>query len=124
MPFKFKTIFRKKPGTEEGKYYASVSSIAKISEKELAQEIGDLTALNRTDVRSVLDALLQVIPKNMSKGFRVQLGDLGVFTVAAKSEGKEKEEEVTAHCIQTPKPRFIAGKALKEAIEHVEFEKE
>jgi predicted histone-like DNA-binding protein len=124
MAFKFKSVFRKKPGTQEGKYYASVSSYAKITEKQLAEEIGSLTALNRTDVHSVLDALLQVIPQNLAKGLRVELGDLGSFTISAKSEGKEKAEDVTAHCIQTPKPRFMAGKALKEAVRGISFEKE
>lgn len=124
MSFKFKPVFRKKPGTNEGKYYASVSSYAKVTEKQLAEEIGSLTALNRTDVRSVLDALLQVIPQNLAKGLRVELGDLGSFTISAKSEGQEKIEDVNAHCIQTAKPRFMAGKALKEAVKNITFEKE
>ena len=123
MAFKFKPVFRKKPGTQEGKYYASVSSYAKITEKQLAEEIGNLTALNRTDVHSVLDALLQVIPQNPAKGLRVEPGDLASFTISAKSEGKETAAEVNAHCIQTAKPRFMAGKTLKEAVKNITFEK-
>lgn len=124
MAFKFKTIFRQTPGTQEGKYYASVSSYAKITEKQLAEEIGRKTALNSTDVRSVLDALLQVIPQNLAKGLRVELGDLGIFTIAAKSEGKDNADDINTHCIQTPKPRFMAGKDLKNAVRHITFEKE
>lgn len=124
MSFKFKPTFRYIPGTTEGRYYASIRSCAKITEKQLAEEIGVLTNLNRTHVHSVLDALLQIIPQKLSKGLRVELGELGTFTITAKSIGKDNESDVSADCIQTPKPRFIAGKALKEAVKEISFEKE
>ena len=123
MAYRYKPVLRKKPGTQEGKYYASISSISKITEKDLAVEIGELTALNRTDVRSVLDSLMQVIPRQLSRGMRVQLGELGSFDIKAKSEGKETAEEVNAHCIERPRPQFTCGRSLQNAVEHISFEK-
>ncbi len=124
MTFKFKPVFRGTPGTKDGKYYASVSSYAKINEKQLAEEISNLTSLNSTDVLSVIEALLQVIPQNIAKGLRVELGDLGSFTISAKSEGKNSYKEITDHCIKATKPRFMVGKALKYAVDGIAFEQE
>nr|WP_321452642.1 HU family DNA-binding protein [uncultured Carboxylicivirga sp.] len=120
--YKFKKVFRKKPGTEEGKYYASVSSRGKVSISQLAKEAGNLTSVNQTDVKAVIDALMQVIPNNLNKGLRVELGELGTLTVNAKSEGKDTPEEVNAACIHSVKPRFLPGKALKNAIRDITFE--
>jgi len=124
MAYHYKATFRKKPGTQEGKYYAQIKSIGKIEVQELANEIGALTALNSTDVKSVIDAFIQVIPQHLTRGFRVNLGELGSFSVTARSEGQKSPDLVTANCINHVRPRFLVGKSLRKAIEDIKFERE
>ncbi len=123
MSFKFKSVFRKKPGTEEGKYYPSLSSVGRVGIDQLAQEAGNLTSVNQTDVKAVISALFQVIPQNLMKGLIVDLGEMGSFTVKAKSDGMDTPEEVKASCLSDPTIRFIIKRKFSNTIRDIQFEK-
>lgn len=125
MAYLWKKIWRKKPGAEsstEGKFYITTRSVGRVTLNQLAKEAGDLTSVNQTDVKAVLDAVMQIIPTNLAKGLRVELGDIGTITLSTKSNGKDKLEDLTAREIHTVRPRLIAGKALKDAAKQVTFE--
>jgi nucleoid DNA-binding protein len=71
----------------------------------------------------VLEALLTIIPKELSKGNIVELGDFGSFWLKANAEGADSAEAVRASQINTLLPRFNPGKEFKKVLDAIEFEK-
>jgi len=123
MAYKYKVVWRRKPGTEDGKYYASVSAEKKLSLNKLANEIADLTSINRLMVKDVLKCLVEVLPQNLKKGCSVSLGEFGSFILTAKSQGHEDETKVDEKSIKSIRPRFIPGIALRRQVSDIVFEK-
>lgn len=57
--------------------------------RELAKEIGAISAVSNKDALAVLDALLNIIPQELSKGNIAELGEFGSFWLKANAEGAD-----------------------------------
>ena len=66
---------------------------------------------------------LAVITDELSRGNIVNLGEFGSFWLRIETEGADTAEEVTSKNITNVLPRFTPGKAFKEALDKITFEK-
>ena len=72
---------------------------------------------------AVLEALLTIIPRQISNGNIVELGDFGTLWMSIRSDGSDKLEEVKAHNIKRVTARFNPGKEFKQVLSNTEFVK-
>lgn len=84
-----------------------------LSTRELADEIQDNTALKRGEVVHMLEALVDIMRKNLSSGNKVRLDGLGLFHMTITCNGSEKEEDCTIKSIRRVNIRFIPDKEIK-----------
>jgi nucleoid DNA-binding protein len=71
-----------------------------------------------------LQSLVRELPKNISAGKIVRLGNLGSFRLGYSSEGSESLEQVSARNIISRKLIFNPGKKIKQQLSTIQFEKE
>jgi predicted histone-like DNA-binding protein len=125
MPAKYNVIARKNPRDPDApeKYYPSFVSSGKVTLRQLAEHIADISTVSSIDTLAVLEAFLQVVPKEMAEGNIVDLEEFGSFRLRIKTEGSDTPEEVTDRNIINILPQFLAGTAFKDIIDGTEFEK-
>jgi len=126
MTLKYRTVHRLNPRnlTEPGKYYAKAVSRGDINLRQLAEEIAAISTVSSVDTIAVIESLIQLIPKHITSGETVKLGDFGSFYIGIKSRGTDKEDALTSSFIDSLKIYFRPGKELKRAIKDTDYEKE
>ena len=72
---------------------------------------------------AVLEGLLTIIPRQISNGNIVELGDFGSFRLRVKSAGSDTKEEVKAGNVKLVMPRFTPGKEFRQVLNNTEFVK-
>ncbi|VDH05184.1 putative DNA-binding protein [Bergeyella zoohelcum] len=123
---KFKSIQKAQPGVSGGgdkKYYANPVYTGEITLDQLTEKIEKISTVSGADIRAVLYALVDIIPSELANSQIVRVGELGSFRVSISSEGKVKEEEVTANSIKSSKILFTPGTKLKAMQNNLKFEK-
>ncbi len=125
MTAKYNVVARGNPSNPEApkKYYPSFTSSGKVTIRKLAEHIASISTVSSIDTLAVLEAFLQVVPKELADGNIVNLGEFGSFRLKIKSEGSETPETVSAHNITNVLPQFRPGKSFKQVISNTEFEK-
>jgi predicted histone-like DNA-binding protein len=125
MPIKYVLLEKGNPGRPEEakKWYVTTKSTGEISLKVLRQEIMKRSMINRRDTIAVLDALVQVLSEQLSKGKIIRFGNFGSFQVSIGSEKVETEEKFTTSLIKSRKIAFRPGAALNEMLNNLTFEK-
>lgn len=125
MSAKYNVVARGNPQNPEApkKYYASFTSSGKITIRQLAEQIANISTVSSIDTLAVLEAFLQVLPKELANGNIVNLGEFGSFRLTIKSEGSETPEAVTVHNITRVTSQFRPSKEFKKVIENTEFKK-
>lgn len=96
----------------------------KITKTDLTREIVKISALLRGDVASVIENLLDILPKYLLKGKSVGHGELGTMRVSFGSEGVEREEDFDNGKISGVKIVFTPGVELKKLLADIPFERE
>lgn len=125
MSVKYNVIERGNPSDTSApkKYYPSVVSSGKINMRTVAKRAAEMSTVSMPDTVAVIEALLSIIPDEMSQGNIVKLGEFGSFWIKAKTEASETEEEVNSSKITRVLPRFTPGKEFKTALQTFDFEK-
>lgn len=126
MAIKYKVIERGEPGVAGGgtkKFYASANVTGEKSLAGLTRDIEKISTVSGADIRAVLYALVDTMTGSLAEGQVVRLGELGSLRISISSEGKEKEKEVTPATIKQARVVFTPGKAIKEMLETVTYEK-
>jgi predicted histone-like DNA-binding protein len=125
MSVKFNVVERGNPGNPQApkKFYPSVASSGRVSLRELSKEISRISTVSSVDTLAVLEALLTLIPDELSKGNLVELGDFGNFWLKNNAEGAETAGKVSAAHITKLLPRFNPGKEFKKVLATIEYEK-
>lgn len=126
MSMKFKAIQKAQPGVSGGgdkKYYANPVYTGEITLDQLTEKIEKISTVSGADIRAVLYALVDVIPAELANSQIVRVGDLGSFRISLSSEGKEKEEDITANSIKSSKILFTPGAKLRIMQNNLKFEK-
>lgn len=85
---------------------------------ELAEELATELGLRKKDSIEIVEGLITIIIKTLSKGEKVQLIPFGIFEIkerkARKGRNPRSGEEITIE--KRRAATFRSGKALKEAI--------
>ena len=125
MTAKYNVVARKNPRQPDAnpKYYPSFVTSGRVTLRQLAKQISNISTVSSIDTLAVLEALLQVIPEHLVNGEIVQLGDFGAFQLRIKSEGSLTAEEVNPSKITNVLPLFRPGKAFKQSLRNTEFTK-
>jgi predicted histone-like DNA-binding protein len=120
---KYKMIKRINPQDRtQAKWYASPVNDGKITKTDLAKEIVNMSALSRGDVSSVIENLLDILPKYLLMGKSVNLGELGTIRVSFGSEGVENEKDFNTSKISSVKIVFTPSVELKKQLADIHFE--
>lgn len=105
------------------KFYARPIHFGELSLEDLAADISHASSINESDVYAVLQSLVRAIPRNISLGYIVRLGNLGSFRLTSKSKGSDTESEVTSANIVGVRLLFHAGKRVKGLMQNLTFRK-
>ncbi|MGK6349693.1 HU family DNA-binding protein [Parapedobacter sp. DT-150] len=125
MAIKYNILEIGKPGDPDApkKFYARPVHAGEITLENLATDISYSSSLTESDVYAVLQSLVREIPRNISHGYIVRLGNLGAFRLGSNSTGSDTGEEVTAGNIFRTRLLFHPGKHVKAVIDGLTFEK-
>ena len=125
MSVKYNVVERGKPGSPETpkKYYPSIQASGRVTLRQLSQAVSQMSTISSADTMAVLEALLTVIPQELSRGNIVELGDFGNFWLRTSTEGADTAEAVRATQIAGVLPRFNAGKEFKKVLDTIDYVK-
>jgi predicted histone-like DNA-binding protein len=105
------------------KFYAIAVSRGLTDLKALSRLLSDGSTTRTADVFAVLVGLVEEIKKELSAGRSVKLGDLGSFKLNVKSEGVDKEAEVTSNIIKGNKILYRPSAELKTTLSTIKYQK-
>lgn len=91
---------------------------------EIARQINDMCTVTRADVVAVLQALQDVIARNLKQGNSVRLGKVGSFSLKMSATAATTPEEVSVANIKDVGVRFYAAPELKKIIRETRIERE
>ncbi len=122
---KIKLIQRGNPQqpTAPKKWYANPVNQGTISNHQISKEISGRSSLTRGDVINVLDNLIDELPKYLTAGNSIKLGDFGTFRLSIQGTGSDTKEEYNVSNIKNVKVVFTPGKDLKRELEDIHFER-
>lgn len=121
----YKTVPRKSPKDKSVKYYASPVKAGKITTDDLAKEIAGRCSLTYGDMLNVFRNLNDVVPKYLSAGYHVHLGDLGMMYLSLSSKGTETADKFTADQIRRVGFHLLFKPQFKKAVlNELSFEKQ
>jgi predicted histone-like DNA-binding protein len=125
MSVKYNVVQRGQPGKPNApkKHYLSIQSTGRVTKREVAEMIAQISTISNADTMAMLEAFLTVVPRELAKGNIVELGDFGTFWLRSSSEGTDKPEDVRASQITGVLPRFNPGKEFKKILNGIEFKK-
>ena len=123
MPILFNKVERANPQdrTAPKKWFPSLRTISRITEKQVAKEIADETTLNPKEGEMAISQLQKVLLKNLLASNSVQLGDWGTFHLTCNGTGSDTKAGVTASNITKLNIRFVPGKGLIDGLKDASF---
>jgi predicted histone-like DNA-binding protein len=92
--------------------------------KRISGELAALSSLSSGDVYNVLVNFVEALPKHLKDGFKLNLGDFGIFKVSFSSEGVEEQKQFNVSLIRNRKVLYTPGKDIKKSLEDMHFEQE
>ena len=89
-----------------------------MNKTDLIAVASEQTGLSKKDTERVVNAALDAITAELSKGERVQLSGFGIFEVRTRTErtGRNPRTNEEIQIAASSAPAFKAAKALKDAV--------
>ncbi len=89
-----------------------------MNKNDLVAEVSESAGLTKADAAKAVDSVLDAITASLKKGDEVRLVGFGTFSVAkrAASEGRNPRTGEKIKIPASKRPKFSAGKALKDAV--------
>ena len=89
-----------------------------MNKNDLVAAVADTAGLSKADAVRAVEGFIDCITVSLKKGKDVRLVGFGTFTVAkrAASEGRNPRTGEPIKIPASKRPKFSAGKALKEAV--------
>lgn len=89
-----------------------------MNKNELTKRISETTPLNQKEAAGAIDAFIDVIKDELSKGEKIQLVGFGSWEVKERAErtGVNPQTGDKIKISATKLPKFTPGKALKDAV--------
>ena len=120
---KYKMIQRANPQDRtQIKWYAAPVNEGRVTQREIAADIVELSSLSRGDISNVIESLITIVPRYLMLGRSVNLGDLGTLRISFGSEGVDDKEQFVPSMIKGVKVVFTPSVQLKDAIEKIRLE--
>lgn len=90
---------RTHPGNPQAapKYYPSIKSTGRHSLRQLSKRIGVISTVSSVDTLAVLEALLTLVPRELSEGNIGQVGALGSFSRRPSGPRRGYRDGMAAH---------------------------
>lgn len=125
MSAKFNVVARVNPNNPAGprRYYPMLRHTGRVTLREFAARIAEVSTVSSIDTVAVLEALLMLLPQELSEGRVVELGDLGTFSLRVEVTGADDPADVTAHHITRSLPHFRPTKFFKDALQATDYER-
>lgn len=110
-------------GSKKGQivWYAQPKSVQKLTNKMVVDRIVRETSLSAGDVSNALISLGAIVRDALLMGASVDLADLGSFRVYVPSSMVDKEIDVTAATLKTPKIVFTPKMQMRDSAKSVEL---
>jgi DNA-binding protein HU-beta len=89
-----------------------------MNKNDLVAAVADTAGLSKGDAIKAVDGFLDCIAVSLKKGKKVRLTGFGTFSVSkrAASEGRNPRTGERINIPASKRPKFSAGKALKQAV--------
>jgi DNA-binding protein HU-beta len=89
-----------------------------MNKNDLVAEVAETSGLSKAEATKAVDSVLDVITGSLKKGEEVRIVGFGTFAVAkrAASEGRNPRTGEKINIPASQRPKFTAGKALKDAV--------
>lgn len=110
---KYKVVERKKPGTQDFKFYAQVVLGEPIGLRAIIKEIEEKCTLTQPDIVAVLYALESAVAKKLRNGQAVRFGTLGSFRPTITSEGATSADTWAPNMVKKVRAVFTPSSQLK-----------
>lgn len=110
---KYKVIERKKPGTQDFKYYGTVVLGEPVGIRAIVKEIEEKCTLTQPDILAVLSALESAIAAKLRNGQSVRFGTLGSFRPTITSEGATSAATWAPNMVKKVRAVFTPSSQLK-----------
>lgn len=125
MAVKYNLVERGNPQkpTDPKKFYAQAIADGEVTQKDLGDQIEELTSLTEPDVLAAVSALRKVMVRGLADGKIVRFGDFGSFQVTLSSDGFESADKFKADSIRDVKIVFRAGTELRDMLDKLKFER-
>jgi DNA-binding protein HU-beta len=91
-----------------------------MNKNELISAVADKAGLTKSQASDAVDSTLELVTASLKRGDEVRLLGFGTFSVANRKATTARNPQ-TGAMINVPAskaPKFKAGKALKEAVNH------
>lgn len=123
---KYRLVQRTNPQKKQdpAKWYANAVNDGKVSKREMAKDIAGRSSLTTGDISNVIENLMDELPKYLTMGKSVSLGEFGTLRLSLSSQGAETSEKFTSKMITNVKVVFTPGVDLKKALADISFEQE
>lgn len=112
----YKVVEKKKPGTQDFKYYGQIATVKPMGIRELCKKVAHATTATPSDVKAVIDALEYEIVEAIKDGKSVRLGTLGSFRPTISSEGADSADGWSVNMFKSVNVRFTQGAEMKKAL--------
>ena len=91
-----------------------------MNKNDLISDVSASAGLSKADTAKAVDAVFSSISSALSGGGEVRLVGFGTFSVTNRraSEGRNPRTGEKIHIPASKQPKFRAGKALKDAVNH------
>ncbi|MBR1732273.1 MAG: DNA-binding protein [Alloprevotella sp.] len=117
----YDVIPRKSPKDKSVRYYASVNTIEKVGQHEVAELIADETTLNAKEAEMALAQLGKILKRLLQDGRSVELGDWASFHLTVNSNGSSTAKECTAANIKKVNVQCRFADKFREEMQHTKF---
>lgn len=119
---KYGVCLKKNPVKGTTKVYAVINS-EEFSFADMADQVTAETTVTRTDCVAVMRAVVDIAKREILKGNRIALGDLGIIYPTLSSKGMAKVEDFTANHITHVNLRFRPSGEFLSEVQKASFEK-
>jgi predicted histone-like DNA-binding protein len=121
---KYKLIQRSNPQDRtQSKWYAIPVNDGRITKTEISKELSALSSISRGDVSSIVENLIETLPKYLLMGKTVSLGEFGSLRLSFSSEGVDTPADFSTSKISGVKVIFSPGVEFKNTLRDLKVEK-
>jgi len=98
-------------------------SIGTIGLDDLARSIVERSTFTRPEIKGIMEAMVDEVERYLSLGENVTLGDLGTFSVSAKSRIVERPDEIRGTSIKLKRIVHRPSQAMTKRLKYVSWER-